>query len=95
MRGLWESVGNLKMTTINDDDKIPRCVWGEKIVGKHSHRVYKIEKFRYTSESNLVWIREEISGHLSVITLDQLFENFGHYIPWYVIGGRRWAKRLN
>lgn len=83
MRGLWNKVENTQAMAISDNDKIPRCVWGEKIVGKHSHRMYKIEKFRYTSGSNLVWIREEISGHLSVISLDQLFENFEHYTPFY------------
>lgn len=85
MRGLWDKVGNLKMTAINDDDKIPRCVWGEKIVGKYSRRVYKIKEF--DSRNDNVWITGEISGHLSVITLDQLFENFEHYIPWYELVG--------
>lgn len=65
----------------NDDDKIPRCTWGEKLVGKYSHRVYKIVEFSYRTGD--VKLREEVSGNIKIVTLEQVFDNFEHYVPWY------------
>lgn len=85
---LWRLWGGLegagKMGVRNDDDKIPRCVWGEKIIGKYSHRIYKIDSFDYRRDQ--VWLRECLTGALKIVSLDQLFDNFEHYIPWYKIG---------
>lgn len=65
----------------DEDDKIPHCVWGERVIGKYSHRVYKIRDFSYRYDN--VWLVEQVTGNLKVVTLDQLFDNFEHYVPWY------------
>lgn len=71
---------------MKSDDKVPRCVWGERLVGKHSHRVYRLESF---VEPNQVKVVEEIMGRETILPIEKLFENFEHYKPWCEIWGRR------
>lgn len=67
------------MNVAEGDERVPQCVVGERLIDR-GRRVWRIDQILWREQK--IFLTDELSGRLELITFARLWRDYEHYISW-------------